>query len=77
MDKFLVGELQRWDKQQIENELADNYVCVYRDKDNKVIQQSRGLTCTKEKVTLVCTYKNGQVIHIRNFKQIKLKCTFV
>jgi len=64
MDKFLVGELQLWKKQQIENEveLAEGYVYVYKDKEGKLIRQSRGLRCAAEKVNLVCTHKNGRCV---------------
>ena len=69
MDKFLMNERQRWKKQQLDNEagLGESYVYVYRDKEDKVIQQSRGLKLADaEKVELVCTHKDGKFIQ-RNY----------
>ncbi len=65
MDKYLASELRRWKKQQIENEveLSGGYVYVYRDKDDKIIQQSRSLTCSAEKAELVCTHNDGHCIN--------------
>ena len=69
MDKFLMNELQRWKNHQLDNEaeLGESYVYVYRDKEDKVIQQSRGLKIfAAEKVELVCTHKDGKFVQ-RNY----------
>ena len=64
MGKSLIDELQRWKKQQTENEseLTDRYVYVYRDSEGKIIQQSRGLNLNAEKVSLVCTFREGRAV---------------
>ena len=45
IDDFLVEELKRWKNHQIENEKSagDSCVYIYRNSDNKIIQQSKGL----------------------------------
>ena len=64
MGKSLIDELQRWKKEQTENEseLTDRYVYVYRDSEGKIIQQSRGLNLNAEKVSLVCTFREGRAV---------------
>ena len=65
IDKSLAGELLRWRNKQLENEknASASYVYVYRNSDNKIISQSKGLGETDaEKVFLICTKNNGQII---------------
>ena len=65
IDKFLADELRRWRDKQFENEksVGDSYVYVYRDSDNKVIQQSKGLIeIDAEKVSMICTKNNGKIV---------------
>ena len=65
MDKFLINELQRWKKLQIENELelGESYVDIYRDEEDKMIQQSRGIKIKNAKIVdMVCTQKDGRII---------------
>ena len=65
MDKFLINELQRWKKLQIDNEveLGESYVYIYRDEEGKIIQQSRGIKITNVKIVdMVCTHKDGRIV---------------
>ena len=65
IDKFLADELRRWRDKQLENEnlVGDSYVYVYRDLENKVIQQSKGLIeIDAEKVSMICTKNNGKIV---------------
>lgn len=43
-DNYLLGELQRWQNQQVENEVqfGDSYVYVYCESDGRVTRQSKG-----------------------------------
>ena len=64
IDKFLADELKRWKKLQAENEseIGESYVYVYRNSEEKIIQQSRGLKMENaEKVNFVCTHKDGRI----------------
>lgn len=58
IDDFLAGELRRWKEHQAVNEISagGSYVHIYKDADDKIIQQSKGLgEVAIEKVFLVCT----------------------
>ncbi|MBR1806267.1 MAG: tyrosine-type recombinase/integrase [Selenomonadaceae bacterium] len=65
VDDFLLGELKRWQAQQRENEqhFGDSYVYVYREADGHIERKSKGLPAPDgEKVSLVCTGRNGKII---------------
>ena len=65
IDDYLLGELKRWQVQQAENEkgFGDSYVYIYREDDGHIIRQSKGLPApSAEKVSLVCTRDNGQML---------------
>ena len=75
IDDFLVGELTHWKNQQVENEksIGDSYVYVYRNSDNKIIQQSKGLgEVAADRIFLVCTYPDGKMVR-SNSMEIILK----
>ena len=65
IDDYLLGELRRWQNQQGENEkkFGDSYVYIYREDDGRIIRQPKGLPASAaEKVSLVCTRGNGQML---------------
>ena len=65
IDDFLKEELIRWKNRQAENEISAgvSYVYVYKDANNKIIQQSKGLgNLDAEKVFPVCTRIDGHVV---------------
>ncbi|MBQ9442631.1 MAG: site-specific integrase [Selenomonadaceae bacterium] len=65
ISNFLAGELKRWKNQQIENEkiAGDSYVYVYRNSEDKIIQQSKSSEkVDAEKVLPVCTRLDGRAI---------------
>lgn len=65
VDDFLLGELKRWQNQQIENEkhFGDSYVYVYREGDGHIERLSKSLPAPDgEKVSLVCTRSAGQLV---------------
>ena len=69
---FLLGELKRW-QQQTENEklIGGSYVHIYREADGHIERRSKNLPAPDgEKVSLVCTRDNGQMILKNNFSQI-------
>ena len=73
VDDFLLGELKRWQLQQIENEklIGDSYVYVYREKNGHIERRSKSLPAPDgEKVSLVCTRDNGQMILKNHFTRI-------
>ncbi|MBR1646904.1 MAG: tyrosine-type recombinase/integrase [Selenomonadaceae bacterium] len=70
---FLLGELKRWQLQQTENEklIGGSYVHIYRESDGHIERRSKNLPAPDgEKVSLVCTRDNGQMILKNNFSQI-------
>ena len=70
---FLLGELKRWQLQQAENEklIGGSYVHIYREDDGHIERMSKSLPALGgEKVSLVCTRDNGQMILKNNFSQI-------
>ena len=70
---FLLGELKRWQLQQTENEklIGGSYVHIYREDDGHIERRSKNLPALGgEKVSLVCTRDNGQMILKNNFSQI-------
>ena len=69
---FLLGELKRW-QQQTENEklIGGSYVHIYREADGHIERRSKNLPAPDgEKVSLVCTRDNGQMILKNHFSQI-------
>ena len=65
VDDYLLGELTCWQNQQAVNEeqFGDSYVYVYREEDRHIQRQSKGLSAPAgEKISLVCTRDNGQMI---------------
>ena len=65
IDDFLTGELRRWKERQTENEnsAGDSCVHIYRNSENKIIQQSKGLgEIDAERVFHVCTRVGGRII---------------
>ena len=65
IDDFLLGEMRRWQVQQIEDEnrLGDSYVYIYRESDGHILRQSKFLSVPNvEKVAMVCTRNNGILI---------------
>ena len=68
IDDFLLGELKRWQLQQIENEKScgDSYVYVYREDDGHIERRSKSLPAPDgEKVSAVCVHNDGRLI-VRN-----------
>ena len=61
VDDFLVAELKHWKLQQSENEksFGDSYIYIYKNAEGKILQQSKSLTNSNEKVNLICTKENG------------------
>ena len=62
---ILLSELRRWQNQQAENEkqFGDSYVYVYREENGHIQRQSKGLPVpVGEKISLVCTRDNGQLV---------------
>ena len=73
IDDFLIRELKRWKNQQAENEKfeGDSYVYTYRNSENRVIQQSKGLEkIDAKKVSLICTYSNGKMVRRDSMEKI-------
>lgn len=65
VNDFLLGELRRWQEQQVENEkqLGDSYVCIYREANGHIQRQSKYLPPpVGEKVLLICTRDDGQLV---------------
>lgn len=65
IDDYLLGELARWQNQQAENEklCGDSYVYIYHEEDGHIIRQSKCLPISHaDKVLLVCTRQNGNLI---------------
>lgn len=65
IDDFLLGELKRWQVQQVENEkqLGDSYIYAYLENDGHIVRQSKCLPAPAgEKVSLICTRDNGHLI---------------
>ena len=65
IDDYLLGELKRWQNQQVENEkrFGDSYVYIYREGDGHIIRQSKGLPISNaEKVSLICVCDDGQLV---------------
>lgn len=64
IDYFLAGELEKWRSQQVENEkfAGKSYVYIYRDSDNKIIQQSKGLSTEYARVKTVCVRADGHAV---------------
>ena len=73
IDDYLVGELARWKNQQEKNEnsTGDSYVYIYRNSENKVLQQSKGLgEVAAERIFLVCTYSDGKMVRRDSMEKI-------
>ena len=73
VDDFLLGELKRWQAQQVENEKAhgNTYVYVYRENDGHIERKSKALPVPDgEKVPLICTRENGQMILKNRFSKV-------
>lgn len=68
IDDYLLGELWRRQNQQAENEkqFGDSYVCIYHEPDGHIRRQSKALPANIEKVSLVCTRNDGQLV-LENF----------
>ena len=65
VDDYLLGELTCWQNQQAVNEeqFGNSYVYVYREDGGHIQRQSKGLsTPVGEKISLICTRDNGQMI---------------
>ena len=65
VDDYLLGELRRWQSQQVANEkiFGGSYVYVYRENDGHIERRSKGLPAPDaEKVSLICTRDNGKII---------------
>ena len=66
MDSILVEELMHWKNLPSENEsaLGDSYVYAYKDSEEKVLQQSKGLPMTQntERVKMVCTHSDERLV---------------
>ena len=64
-DDYILGELRRWQNQQIENEkqFGDTYVYTYVEENGHVIRQSKSLPVPNgEKISLICTHDNGKIV---------------
>ena len=73
VDNYLLGELKRWQVQQVENEkeFGDSYVYIYREDDGHIISQSKGLPAPPaEKVSLVCSREGGQMVLKNHFSKV-------
>ena len=65
IDDFLIAELKRWKSQQAENEktFGNSYIYAYKTAEGKLVQQSKVLEYPDcEKISLVCTYVNGNIL---------------
>ena len=64
IDDFLLDELKHWHAQQAENErqVGDSYIYTYLENDRRILRQSKGLPCDKERVQLVCVKPNGGLV---------------
>ncbi|MBQ7453730.1 MAG: tyrosine-type recombinase/integrase [Selenomonadaceae bacterium] len=60
---FLISEFCRWQAQQADNEkiLGDNYICLYLTPDNFIVQQSKSVPTSAEKISLICISANGKL----------------
>lgn len=77
VDNYLLGELKRWQVQQVENEkeFGDSYVYIYREDDGHIISQSKGLPISNaEKVSLVCAREDGRLFLKGTFTEMLSKC---
>lgn len=66
MDDLLVEKLRQWRARQAADELAagTSYVHIYRGKDGREIQQSKGILPPEgaSRMFLLCTQKNGRAV---------------
>ena len=61
----MLGELKRWQSQQVENEkqFAGSYVYIYREDDGHIERSSKALPAPNgEKISLLCIKNNEQFI---------------
>ena len=71
--KNLLGELRRWQAQQVENEKqhGGSYVYIYRENDGHIQRQSKGLSAPcGEKVSLICTRADGRLVLRETFTKV-------
>ena len=72
VDYYLLGELQRRQNQQIENEkhFGDSYVYIYCEPNGHITRQSKSLpTPDGEKVSLICVQVDGRLLLKESFIQ--------
>lgn len=64
IDDYLLEELRRWKIQQAENEqeIGGRYIYTYLEDGGRILRQSKGLSCDKERVRLVCIKPNGGLV---------------
>ena len=73
VDDILLTELRRWQLQQRENEkhFGGSYVYIYREADGHIERLSKTLPAPDgEKISLVCTRDNGQLVLQGGFMKI-------
>ena len=72
VDDFLLNELSRWKNQQADNETiaGDSYIYIYRAANNKIIRQSKRFPADAERVPMVCTVQNGNLLLKQNLEKI-------
>lgn len=73
VDDYLLGELRRWQSQQVANEkiFGDSYVYVYRENDGHIERRSKSLPAPDaEKISLICTRDDGQLCFRINITKI-------
>ena len=61
----LISKLKRWRAEQFSNEAqrGDSYVCLYLEEGGHLIRQSKIFGAAGERVKLVCTHPNGQLLN--------------
>ena len=73
VDDILLGELKRWQAQQVVNEktFSDSYVYVYRESDGHIERKSKALPVPDgEKVSLVCVRDDERIILKSHFTKV-------
>lgn len=74
IDDVLVDELKKWRSIQAQNSLqgGKSYICVYRDKDDKMLEMSNFLAQMRppmKKVPMICTKETGALLRSDNIRK--------
>lgn len=73
VDDYLLEELRRWQARQAENErqFGDSYIYTYCESNGHIVFFSKALPAPDcEKVSLICTRDNGQLVLENHFTKI-------